>query len=167
MKLFKKSISTLVIGTLLFSAGVFHPKETEAAIIIFGTAAGLTGVISSECGGNDADPDAYLFATLVFVPMSAAIASSFGATTDLILSADVNLPQSQLAESFSKKYPFIDNNETSTELAQAVRAKIPTDSKLKVGERITVSFLESETRALLQKSSLSEEQIQKVANDLK
>ena len=84
--------------------------------------------------------------------------------TLIIMNADGRVSQDVLAQTLAKAYPFIDNGETLSDLAKTIRAKVPPAG---AGEsKSFVSLSESETRSALMSADLSEEQIQKVVNDL-
>ena len=82
-----------------------------------------------------------------------------------VLDADGLLKQDVLAQGFEKAYPFIDNKEVLGNLASAIKVKAP--EQFVVGQKYPLSLTESETRSILAASSLSEENIQKIVNDLK
>ena len=82
----------------------------------------------------------------------------------IIMDADGNLPQGSLEKAFSKNYPFIDDQAVFTNLARAVRVKLP--SSLVSGQKFFVSLPEQETREVLMGANLTEAQTEKVVRDL-
>ena len=85
--------------------------------------------------------------------------------TLIIMSADGKVSKDVLAQTLAKAYPFIDNGDTLSDLAQAIRDKVPPAGTSE--SKAFVSLTEDETRSALISANLSEEQIQRVVNDLK
>ena len=84
----------------------------------------------------------------------------------LIFGTDGSVSPDKLADSFSRAYPFIDTRETFLDLAQAVKAEIPADLKLKANESYTVSLPQNMIREILANANLSEAQTQIVIDGL-
>ena len=177
MKLFNNNgYSVVAIAfALAVTAQVFQPKEAQAGLIIIGVCdlglcndledggpVALTGFTMSFVGGLS-----------TFVGLATALLTNgtsgepivgVGASL-LVLGIDGALNPGVLEGNLSARYPFIDDREVTANLASSIYAKVPLN--LKSNESYFVSLSENSTREILSPIDLSEEQIQKVVNDLK
>ena len=171
MTIFKKSVSTLAIASLLFSALAFQPKKADAAIII-----GISINAGDGSGGDDAlisGAAGALIGTIVGTVVGAVAGLVSGNPTlgletgacVLVLDVDGSLRRDSLERMFDTKYPFLDSEEAISNLVTVVQSKMP--AKFDAEKNYKVSLSEEETRKALSSVDLSDEQIAQIAKDLK
>ena len=156
----KKMNLSLIAVTMLMMLGLsaVQPKEANAAIgldllwetdglVGFGT--GIFGVLPIEI-------------TALFLHSGTVALVGAGL---LVLDADGSLSQDRMVQALSAKYPFVDNHEVIEQLATAIKVNAP--SKIENGKRYVVSVSQEEVNAILEGTDLTEDQMQKIADDLK
>lgn len=158
----KKMMAVMLVAGVLQL--VIPAKKAEAGIV----AAGITMIFA---GGNDVDSALSQGGMMVFGVgfVLGAITHGFGGGTGwlIMLDADGNMNQDQMAQNLAARYDFIDNSEVINGLAATIKTKFPSELKLDDDQSYYVSLSENETRATLAGADLSEEEIAFVANDLK
>ena len=158
-------------------ASTMQSNRAEAGVILIGS--GIADELQAaddmrdgQLGQSDGDHSAAVVSLALGLSLTGGGLIILGEVTDavfpavflMVLDANGALNQNILAQGLERAYPFIDNSEVLGNLASALKAKAP---EAFVGQKYSVSLTESETRSILAASSMSEENIQKVVNDLK
>ncbi len=157
--MFKKIITALVCA-LVLNAVVPAPKaEAGMAIIAVGIATNV----------QEGTPAANVYVGLFAGALAGAVLSQFliGGYVSLafgFLDAQGNLPADVLATELSKRYSFIDSQESVFDLANAIRAKYEVTPH--ADGKAVVSLTGAEVREILAPVALTEAQISQIAADL-
>ena len=180
-KLRKTIMKKFILTTLMCTLGLnmaAPQKEAHAGIILL-----LVGGISAVSQNNGAllgEPTAEVVAGVGAVAVVAGwmlsahdsifIDGSFtsAASVLLFLDADGSLPQDQFASAIQKKYPFIDNTETVSNLANKFqeKAKSALAQLTTRGDKVMISLTPDEVTSAAIDANLKPAQLAQVINDL-
>ena len=170
--MFKKTVIVALMMTLGLSA--LQPKKAEAGAVLF--AAGLTAAIAGGMNGNGvAGP---VGGTLAFVGLSGVVVGAVNfingisflsqdwAIALIVLDANGNVKKDAMTEYFAKRYPFVDNIESLSELSGMIATKGATQKPNAAGQ-VLVSLSKSEVQSALSSADISQAQADLIAEELK
>ncbi len=155
----KKLVSALVCAFVL--ASVVPTKKAEAGMAII-----AVGIATNVQEGT---PAANVYTGLFAGALAGAVISQFliGGYVSLafaFLDAQGNLPADVLATELSKRYSFIDSQESVFDLANAIRAKY--EATPHADGKAVVSMTGAEVREILAPVALTEAQLNQISADL-
>lgn len=162
-----KKISKLFLVCAIVLAGLAPKNEAKAGMIVFTSAFVAMGM---EDGRAYATVAAGVGPALALTGLAVLRYGSTSLGTFLFaLDADGSMNQGALEEAFADRYPFLDNKAAISNLASAIKAKVPADFSAdeKVEGAYLVTLSEKETRQCLELVDLDESQIQGIVKDLK
>lgn len=177
---FKKSVSALVLGSLLMTT--LPMRKAEAGIVIAGASL-TTGVIAIEGYKMYVIKSDRVVRPLIsfqahnalllggvsgfLIGGGIALGGAFSFNPVLmILSEDGSLAQDKLEGALTEKYSMISDREVISNLAKSIKTKADSMKADNEGKKL-VSLTETEVRSILASADLEEDEIKQIVNDLK
>lgn len=176
----KNAIASFLLFVTLINITI---SKAEAGLGIISVAAVGTGVslVASSNGNDSASIVAIAFVAMgviygvgggILGTIVGGVVSIFNPSVggqiihaSIVLEADGSLPQSALVYEFSKKYSFVDNQETIKNLASVVNQKYM-QQKMEQ-DLVVVRLTENEVNEIFESSELLDSELAIIINDLK
>ena len=158
--------SFFILLTIIFTFNTFTTKKAEAGLIVSGLVLMANSHVNEDIAGIVGLSGMVIAATSsIFFISNKIPLSTFRPFFYIGLDVDGSIPQAQLAQDFSRRYSFIDNDQIIIKLVEKVKLKF--ENNKKPGSKATlVTFSEEEVEDHFAGAELTAEEMSLIKSDL-